>query len=102
MVAFLFILFLSGILYVLYKEFLKEGGLEAAMCPLGFHKFESWTYVQENTCEQRKSCTRCRKIARGPESKVAHLWMPDYLHDNSCEQQDMCLRCKETRGVVTL
>ena len=102
MVAFLFILFLSGILYVLYKAFLKEGGIPAVMCQFGFHKFESWRYVHENTCEQRKSCRLCGKVAAGPESKVAHLWMPDYLHENSCEQQDMCLRCKETRGAVTV
>jgi hypothetical protein len=102
MVALLFILFLSGLLYLLYREFLKEGGLPAVMCQVGFHKYESWMYVQENTCEQRKSCTLCGKIGRGPESKVAHLWMPDYLHEKSCEQQDMCLRCKETRGVVTV
>ena len=102
MVAFLFILFLSGLLFILYKAFLKEGGIPAAMCQLGFHKFESWRYVHENSCEQRKSCTLCGKIATGPESKVEHLWMPDYLHENSCEQQDMCLRCKETRGAVTV
>jgi hypothetical protein len=102
MVAFLFILFLSGLLFLLYKAFLKEGGIPAAKCQLGFHKFESWRYVQENTCEQHKSCRRCGKVDAGSESKVAHLWMTDYLHENSCEQQDMCLRCKETRGAVTL
>ena len=100
--AFLIILFLSGILFLLYKGFLNEGGIPAAKCHLGFHKFESWTYVHENTCEQRKSCTLCGKVAAGSESKLQHLWMPDYLHENSCEQQDMCLRCKETRGLVTV
>ena len=102
MVAFLFILFLSGLLFILYKQFLKEGGVPAVLCQLGFHKFESWRYVHENACEQRKSCTLCGKVAAAPDSKVEHLWMPDYLHENSCEQQDMCLRCKETRGAVTV
>jgi DnaJ-domain-containing protein 1 len=100
--AFLIILFLSGILYILYKQFLKEGGVPAAMCQFGFHKFESWTYVHENTCEKRTSCRLCGKVAAGSESKVEHLWMSDYLHENSCEQQDLCLRCKETRGLVTV
>ena len=100
--AFLLLLFLSGLLYLLYREFLKEGGIPAAMCQVGFHKSESWTYVQENTCEQRKSCTRCRKVAAGSDYKLEHLWMPDYLHEKSCEQQDMCLRCKESRGAVTV
>ena len=102
MVAFLLLLFLSGLLYLLYRGFLKEGGIPAAMCQVGFHQYESWTYVQENTCEQRKSCTRCGNVAAGDEHKVEHLWMPDYLHENSCEQKDMCLRCKETRGAVTV
>src|ERR1051325_5249570 len=100
--TFLFFLFLLGILYLLYKEFLKEGGMRAAMCQLGFHKFEAWRYVHENSCEQRRSCTLCGKVTAGGEHKVEHLWMPDYLHENSCEQQDMCLRCKETRGAVTV
>jgi DnaJ-like protein len=100
--AFLIILFLSGILYILYKQFLKEGGIPAAMCQFGFHIFESWTYVHENTCEKRKSCRLCGKVEAGSESKAEHLWMPDYLHENSCEQQDICLRCKETRGLITV
>src|SRR5215212_1567236 len=98
----LLILFLSGILYLLYKGFLNEGGIPAAMCQFGFHKFESWTYVHENTCEKHKSCRLCGTVAAGSESKVEHLWMQDYLHENSCEQQDICLRCKETRGAVTV
>ena len=100
--AFLLILFLSGLLYLLYREFLKEGGIPVVMCQVGFHKHESWTYVHENTCEQRKCCTRCRKVSGGSEYKLEHLWMPDYLHEKSCEQQDMCLRCKETRGAITV
>ena len=100
MVAFLLFLFLSGLLYILYNAFLKEGGIPAAMCQLGFHKFESWRYLHDNSCEQSKSCMLCGKVAAGSETKVEHLWMMDYLHENSCEQQDMCLRCKETRGAV--
>lgn len=98
----LFTLFLSVILFLVYREFLKEGGIPAVKCQLGFHKFGSWRYVHENTCEQRRSCTLCGKIAASPESRVQHLWMPDYLQERSCEQQDMCLRCKETRGAVTV
>jgi len=100
--TFIIIVVLSGILFLLYKQFLKEGGIPAVKCQFGFHKFESWKYIDEHSCEQRKSCTLCGTVAAGLESKVKHLWMPDYLHENSCEQQDMCLRCKETRGAVTV
>jgi DnaJ-domain-containing protein 1 len=100
--AFLFFLFLVGILYILYKEFLKEGGIPAAMCALGFHKFEAWEYANENTCQQRRACSRCREFSPGSEYRVEHTWMPAYLGERSCERQVICSRCKDSKGEVTV
>lgn len=102
MISFLFLLFLLGILYLLCKEFLKEGGIPAVMCAMGFHEFEAWKYVDENSCRQHKACTRCGKSWPGSEYRVEHSWVHVILNDTSCEKQEICSRCKEIRGKITV
>jgi hypothetical protein len=100
--GFLIFLILSAVLYVLYKEFLKEGGFSALLCELGFYKFNTWKYVNEKSCEKRKVCSVCRKIMPISESKIEHIWELSYLRDKWCEKQETCLRCGERKGEIVV
>jgi DnaJ-domain-containing protein 1 len=96
---FVFII-IAGIIYVLYKEFLKEGGFSALLCDLGFHKFDTWKYINENNCEKRKACSVCGEIQPNSESKIEHSWATSYLREKSCEKQETCSHCRERRGEI--
>ncbi len=95
-------LIVSAIIYVLYKEFVKEGGFPALLCDLGFHKFDTWKYTSEKTCEKKKACSVCGEIQPNSEKKIEHSWAISYLRDKACEKQDTCLHCGERRGEIIL
>lgn len=99
---FLFFLILSVILYALYKEFLKRGGFPALLCEFGFHKLDTWKYINEKTCKKRKACSVCGEILPNSEGKIEHSWTILYLRDKSCEKQETCSRCGERKGEVVV
>lgn len=93
-------LILAGIIYVLYKEFLKEGGFSALLCALGFHKFDTWKYTNEKNCEKKRACSVCGEFQPKSDRKIEHSWAISYLRDKSCEKQETCLHCGEKRGEI--
>lgn len=93
-------LILAGLIYVLYKEFLKEGGFSALLCDLGFHKFDTWKYTNEKNCDKKRACSVCGKFQPKSDSKTEHSWAISYLRDKSCEKQEICLHCGEKRGEI--
>ena len=93
---------LAAVLYILYKEFLKEGGFSAVLCEFGYHRFDTWKYINETTCEKRKACSACGEMLPNSESKIEHSWAISYLQDKTCEKQELCLHCRETRGEIII
>lgn len=100
MAEFFVFLILAGIVYVLYKEFLKEGGFAALLCDLGYHKFDTWKYTNEKNCEKKRACSVCGEFQPKSDSKTEHSWAISYLRDKSCEKQETCLHCGEKRGEI--
>jgi DnaJ-domain-containing protein 1 len=99
---FFIFLILSVIIYVLYKEFMKEGGFSGLFCELGFHSFDTWKYIDAKTCEKRRACSACGKILPQSEVKIEHSWTMSYLRDRSCEKQETCSHCGLRRGEVVI
>lgn len=79
---------------------MKEGGFSALLCDLGFHKFDTWKYINEKTCEKRSTCSVCGKILPNSKGKIEHSWTKSYLRDKSCEKQEICSHCGERRGEI--
>lgn len=102
MAEFFVFLLLSAIIYVLYKEFVKEGGFSRLLCDLGFHKFDTWKYVNEKNCEKQIACKSCGELLPNSRSKIEHSWAMSYLNDKSCEKQESCSHCGEKRGEIVI
>jgi hypothetical protein len=81
-------LILAGIVYILYNEFLKEGGFSALLCDFGHHKFDTWKYTNEKDCKKKKACSVCGEFQpNSSESKIEHTWAISFLRDKSVSSQ---------------
>lgn len=62
------------------------------LCRFFGHKFDTWKYVDSNSCEQLRTCKRDSFT----EKQVSHVFSSwEYVAPGSCKQIHVCARCKE-------
>ena len=61
------------------------------LCNLMGHKFRDWQYIKKNSCEQKRTCSRCGHVETRQAPHRFGDWA--YLENGACQQTRTCVQC---------